>query len=52
MAKAQLAPVSSEREDPFVVFKTHASLLFLVEDELNQRVRETPPEATEDHDRQ
>ena len=42
MAKAQVAPVSSEREDPFAVIKTHALLLFLVEDELNQKVREAP----------
>jgi hypothetical protein len=52
MAKAKLAPVSNESEDPFTVIKTHALLLFMVEDQLRQSVRETTQGATADLDRQ
>ena len=48
MAKAQLAPSSNEREDPFTVIKNHALLLFLLEDQLKQRVPEMPQAAAED----
>ena len=48
MAKAQLAPSSNEREDPLTVIKNHALLLFLLEDELKQRVPEMPQAAGDD----
>jgi len=42
MAKPQLAPSSDERENPLTVIKNHALLLFLLEDQLKQRVSEMP----------
>jgi hypothetical protein len=48
MAKAQLAPSSNEREDPLTVIKNHALLLFLLEDQLKQRVPDMPQAAGDD----
>ena len=46
MAKPQLAPSSDE--NPLTVIKNHALLLFLLEDQLKQRVPDMPQAAGDD----